>query len=139
MRPHVDGDLTFFQTHRLSPEAERSRRIERVSRIVLDYLAQRPLADICREYDVHRSMVQRYVREAHVRDERRQKQRAATAARHSAILAAYSEGRPIAEIAQALAVSQALVSKLATEAGISRYRKPRAVADGVARIDSNDS
>ena len=94
---------------------ERANRLQRFPKIVDDYKAGFPVADIEAKYGCSKQTVLRYARLAGL--EKRPK---GDSDRRRGIIALYQQGRPIAQIAAQMGVSQALVSKIATEEGINR-------------------
>lgn len=94
---------------------ERANRLQRFSKVVDDYRAGVPVADIEAKYGCCSGTVLRYARLAGL--EKRPK---GDADRRRGIIALYQLGRPIAEISTQMGVSQALVSKIASEEGINR-------------------
>lgn len=104
----IERTLTFGQ--------ERVNRVARFLEIARAYAAGVAVAEIEKQHDCSRHTVLRYARLAGL--PKRPKD-FGEATRLSA-LALYREGRPIAEIAEKLGVSQAYVSKLATAEGINR-------------------
>jgi len=100
---------------------ERKNRLVRFTKIIKAYKAGQPVRDIEAEFGCSRSTIQRYVRlagcpkrpksfENSVREE---------------VIVAYKAKVPVAEIAKKHKVSQAYVSKVATEEGINRYKGRR--------------
>jgi len=94
---------------------ERANRLQRFPKVVDDYRAGVPVADIEAKYGCSKHTVLRYARMAGL--EKRPK---GDADRRRGIVALYQQGLPIATIAARMGVSQALVSKTATEEGINR-------------------
>lgn len=96
---------------------ERANRLQRFPKVVDDYKANMPVADIEAKYGCSKQTVLRYARLAGL--EKRPK---GDADRRRGIIAMYTQKDepPIAEIAARFGVSQALVSKIATEEGINR-------------------
>lgn len=99
---------------------ERANRLQRFPKLVDDYKAGLPVADIEAKYGCSKHTVLRYARMAGL--EKRPK---GDAGRRRGIIALYQQGLPIATIAAQMGVSQALVSKTATEEGINRRRFER--------------
>ena len=98
---------------------ERANRIARAIAITREYGRGTPVKEIEQKYQCSRSTILRYARAAnlpkrpkHFHEEIKKQ-----------VLQDYKAGVPIAVIAQTHGVSQAYVSKMATEAGISRYKK----------------
>lgn len=104
----------------LSMEVDRTRRLERAATIITAYQAGVSIDDLCRQYDVGKSNVYRYLREAGIVVDRKQHALAEAAVRHDAILLEYRAGLPIEIIAAHNHCSMALVSKTASAAGIAR-------------------
>ena len=95
---------------------ERANRLVRYVEIVRAYKRGALVQDIESKYGCSRNTVLRYARAADLPKRPRHfdpKIRAAT-------IALYKEGKPIAEIQAKLGVSQAYISKTATEEGINR-------------------
>lgn len=95
---------------------ERKNRLSRYVKIARAYKAGKPVRDIETEYGCSRHTVLRYARMAdlpkrpkHFPEEIRR-----------GVIAMYQQKKPIAEIAARFGVSQAYVSKTATEEGINR-------------------
>lgn len=104
----VRAILTFTQ--------ERANRVVRYLAITRAYAAGVALRDIEARWGCSRSTVLRYARSAGLA----KRERGLPADTKAAVIALYREDRPIAEIAETCGVSQAYVSKTATEAGINR-------------------
>src|SRR6185312_4699004 len=95
---------------------ERANRLVRYVEIVRAYKQGTPVQDIERKYGCSRQTVLRYARAADLPKRPKHfdpKIRAAT-------IALYKQGKSIAEIQARLGVSQAYISKTATEEGINR-------------------
>lgn len=97
---------------------ERSNRLARFLKIVTAYKLGKPMLDIERKYGCSRGTVLRYARLAgcpkrpkHFDPEVRK-----------AVIALYRQNKPLAEIEALLGVSQAYISKTATEEGINRRK-----------------
>lgn len=106
--------------HIITFEEEHANRPPRFIEIVNDYKAGVLITAIEAKYGCSRNTIFRYARLANL-----PKRARGDAERRAAIIAAYQVGKPIAEIAVTFGISQALVSRIATEAGINRYRKRR--------------
>jgi uncharacterized protein YerC len=100
---------------------ERANRLQRFPKIADDYRDGVPVATIEAKYGCSKQTVLRYARMAGL--EKRPK---GDADRRRRIIALYQQGKPIAEISVQMAVSQALISKIATEEGINRRRFSKA-------------
>lgn len=97
---------------------ERANRLVRYVKIVRAYQQGQPVRDIEDEYGCSRNTVMRYARSAELPKRPKgfdPKIRAAT-------IAMYKQGKPLAEIQARLGVSQAYISKTATEEGINRRK-----------------
>ena len=102
---------------------ERANRLQRFPKVVDDYRAGMPVADIETKYGCSKHTVLRYARLAGLKKRPKRDQDT-----RRGIIALYQQGRPIAQISAQMGVSQALVSKIATEEGINRRNfKRRAV------------
>ena len=104
-----------------SLQLERSRRARRTLEMIHRYSLGEPVEQIADDYECGRFTVQRYARMAGLPkrpkgfpDEIRR-----------ATISLYKQGKPIAEIQARLGVSQAYVSKTATEEGINRRKFAR--------------
>ena len=95
---------------------ERENRVKRYVKVVKAYRDGMPVADIEREYGCCRQTVLRYARLAGLP----KRPKCFEPDIRKAVIALYKEGRPIAEIQARLGVSQAYISKTATEEGINR-------------------
>lgn len=96
---------------------ERANRLQRFPKVVDDYKDGVLVADIEAKYGCCRGTVLRYARLAGL--EKRPK---GDVDRRRGIIALYQQGKPIAQISAQMGVSQALVSKIATEEGINRRK-----------------
>jgi hypothetical protein len=98
---------------------ERANRLVRYVAIVRSYKKGTPVKTIEEKFGCSRGTVLRYARSA----ELPKRPKHFPIEIRKAVIADYKNGVPIAKIAQLHAVSQAYVSKMATEEGISRYAK----------------
>lgn len=97
---------------------ERANRLKRYVVIVTAYKRGKLVRDIENEYGCSRQTVLRYARLAGC--EKRAKGFDPEVRR--AVISLYKDGKPIAEISARCGVSQAYISKTATEEGINRRR-----------------
>lgn len=95
---------------------ERSNRLVRFITITNAYRRGQPIRDIEAKYGCSRQTVLRYARLA----ELPKRERGFDPNIRSAVIALYLDGKPIAQIQAQLGVSQAYISKTATEEGINR-------------------
>jgi hypothetical protein len=102
--------ITFAEEH--------ANRPVRYIRVTAAYKLGKPVKDIVAEYGCCRGTVLRYARLAGL--PKRPKHFDADV--RNAVIAMYRDGRPLAEISARLGVSQAYISKTATEEGINRRR-----------------
>lgn len=106
----------------LTFRAERENRAPRFLRIVAAYKdPNRSVADIAAEFECSRSTVLRYARLAGLP----KRPRGFDDQIRSTVIAMYRDKTPIADIAAKCGVSQAYVSKLATEVDINRKADKR--------------
>jgi len=103
-------------------EQEHSNRIPRFVAVANEYRRGRPVGDIQAEFGCSRGTVLRYARMA----ELPKRPKGFDPEVRRAVLAMYEQRKPIAEISAALGVSQAYISKTATEEGINRHKFKRA-------------
>ena len=96
---------------------ERTNRIARFFRVVNAYRLGKPVRDIESEYGCSRGTILRYARLAGLP----KRPKGFDPKVRSATIALYQQGAPIAQISAQLGVSQAYVSKTASEEGIKRY------------------
>ena len=99
-------------------QIDRARRMTRFGRIIARYDAGEPVDQIADDYECHRSTVLRNARMAGL--EKRAK--GFPERIRKAVITLYKESVPIAEIAARLGVSQAYISKTATEEKINRRK-----------------
>lgn len=97
-------------------EAERANRPPRFIEVVGDYRNGVPVADIVKKYQCSKGTVLRYARMAGLPT----RPKGFADNRRDLVIEMYKSNRPIAEIAAAMGVSQAYVSKTAVEEGINR-------------------
>lgn len=95
---------------------ERANRLARFVRVVRAYRLGKPVRDIESEYGCSRGTVLRYARMAGLPT----RPKHFDPAIRKAVIALYQQDKPIAEIQTRLGVSQAYISKTATEEGINR-------------------
>lgn len=98
---------------------ERTNRVVRFARIVRDYKTGRMLNDIEKEYGCSRSTIFRYVHLMGLPSRGQERRRTPTQVRAECIRL-YKAKAPIKDIAKKLDVSEAYVSRTATEEGINR-------------------
>jgi len=98
---------------------ERSNRYKRYIKIVQAYERGKPVAEIESEFGCCRQTVLRYARLA----ELPKRPKSFDPNKRKATITMYKAGVPISQIQARLGVSQAYVSKVATEEGINRYGK----------------
>lgn len=101
---------------------EHENRPVRFIAVVNEYRRGKLVADIEKQFGCSRNTVMRYARLAGL--ERRP--RGFEPGIREEVIKQYKSGKPIKEIAAALGVSAAYVSRTASEEGISRYKKRRA-------------
>lgn len=95
---------------------ERANRLVRYVEIVRAYKRGALVQDIVGKYGCSRNTVLRYARAADLP----KRPKNFDPKIRSAVVALYKEGKPIAEIQARIGVSQAYISKTATEEGINR-------------------
>lgn len=100
---------------------ERANRLVRYMRVLRDYRRGDDLNEIAARYGCSRSTVLRYARLA----EEPRRERGFDPTVREAVIGMYKARKPVAEIARKCNVSQAYVSKTATEEGISRKKDRR--------------
>lgn len=103
---------------------ERANRIKRFVLIVGAYKRGQLVQDIEAEYGCSRHTVLRYARLAGLA----KRPRGFDPSIRKATIALYQQGKPIAQIEAQLGVSQAYISKVATEEGINRRNFKRSAA-----------
>ena len=113
--PELDALLTG-NAETIDFERERANRPSRFIEIVNEYRNGVPVATIIAKYQCSRGTVLRYARLAGLPT----RPKHFPVERKAQVLAMYALGRPVAEIAAALGVSTAYVSKTAVEEGINR-------------------
>lgn len=97
---------------------ERYNRYKRYTKVVKAYKDGKLVADIEKEFECSRQTVLRYARLAGLP----MRQKGFNSSVKEAVLALYKQNKPISEISAKLDVSQAYISKTATEAGINRRK-----------------
>lgn len=98
---------------------ERGNRLRRFVLITRDYSNGLKVDDIAAKYECSRHTVLRHARIAGLA----KRPKSPVPGRKDGILADYNAGNPVSEIAKKYGVSIGLVSRIATEAGVNRYRK----------------
>ncbi len=97
---------------------ERFNRYKRYVKVVKAYKAGKLISDIEKEFECSRFTVLRYARLAGLP----QRDKGFNSKIREAVIALYKQKKPIAEISARLGVSQAYISKTATEEGINRRK-----------------
>lgn len=102
---------------------ERANRLSRFVAVANAYRRGQPVRDIEAKYGCSRGTVLRYARLAGMP----KRDRGFEPGIRDAVIALYLDGKPIAQIQAQLGVSQAYISKTATEEGINRriFKKSR--------------
>lgn len=102
-------------------DKERANRIKRFLTIVREYHYGVPLTKIMKDHGCSKGTIIRYAKMAGL-PARGQNLKKMSREKRKALIALYKQGKPVAEIAAALGISSALVSRTATEEQINRHK-----------------